>query len=197
MKIVMNDGEERDVKDGRAFELVNTGAAKAADPDAKVEVASPLVSEQEARLAYAETEYATPQEKRQAALEREGLKSGSHARLHQTDLPALAVPDEGHAEAIELDAGELYENKGPVEARPDSAGYKGLPESQPGAAVTPLSGPAPDVEAGTAKVPDVASAAKTAQARQRAADANRATAETDKAPTTTAPAKAAGSKADK
>lgn len=159
MKVRMNDGEERDVKDARAFELVNTGAAKAVDPDAVVEVPSPLVSEQEARLAYAETEYATPQEKRQAAVEREGLKTGSHARLHQTDLPAMAVTDEQYAETVELDGDELFENKGPVEARPDSAGFTGLPSSSVGEAVTATSGPAKDVEVNTPAVPAVKKAA--------------------------------------
>lgn len=198
MKVRMMDGEERDVDDARAHELVNTGAAKVDDPNAVVEVPSTLVAEQEARLAYAETEYATPQEKRQAALERKGLEDGSHARLHQTDLPALAVPDEGHAASLELDGDELFKNKGPVDARPDSAGYSGLPDSTLGEAVTPLSGPAKDVEQGSVQAPDVQAAAQKAQAKQQTADKQQQSGDRqDVSPSSTAPAKAQASKGDK
>lgn len=165
MKIRMNDGEERDVNDARALELVNTGAAQAADPNAVVEVPSPLVSEQEARLAYAETEYATPQEKKQAAVERQDLERGTHARLHQTDLPALAVSDEQHAKTVELDGDELFKNKGPVEARVDSAGYRGIPDQKLAEPVSATSGPVKDVEVNTPDVPNVAKAAKAAAAK--------------------------------
>jgi hypothetical protein len=165
VKVRMNDGEERDVKDARAFELVNTGAAQTDDPNAVVEVPSKLVSEQEARLAYAETEYATSQEKRQAALERQGLEDGVHGRLHQTQLPALAVPDEQHAETVELDGEELWQNKGPVEQRPDSAGYSGLSDASHGETVSAKSGPVKGVETGGAQVPDVSAGRKSAEAK--------------------------------
>jgi hypothetical protein len=165
MKVRMNDGEERDVKDARAFELVNTGAAKTDDPNAVVEVKSPLVSEQEARLAYAETEYATPQEKRQAAVERQGLQDGVHARLHQTQLPALAVADDRRAEEVGLDGDELYRNKGPVEQRPDSAGFSGLSDAAHGETVSAKSGPVKGVETGGVQVPDVSGARKSAEAK--------------------------------
>jgi hypothetical protein len=165
VKVRMNDGEEREVKDGRAFELVNTGAASVDDPNAVVEVPSQLVSEQEARLAYAETEYATPQEKRQAAVERQGLEDGVHARLHQTQLPALAVPDERHAEDVALDGEELWRNKGPVEQRPDSAGFSGLSDAAHGESVSAKSGPVKDVEVGAVDVPDVSAARKSAEGK--------------------------------
>lgn len=165
MKIVMNDGEERDVADARALDLVNSGAAKAADPNAVVEVPSPLVSEAEARQAYAETEYATPQEKKQAAIERQDLERGTHARLHQTDLPSLAVADEQHAKAVELDADEMYRNKGPVEARPDSAGYAGVPDGKLAEPVSATSGPAKDVPVNVPDVPDVKAAAAKADTK--------------------------------
>lgn len=165
MKIRMNDGQERDVADERAVELVNAGAAKASDPNAVVEIPSPLVSEAEARQAYAETEYATPQEKKQAAVERQDLERGTHARLHQGDLPSLAVADERHAKSIELDADELYINKGPADTRVDSAGYKGVPDAKLAEPVSATSGPAKDVEA---NVPDVQGAAKSAQSSKSA-----------------------------
>lgn len=168
MKIRMNDGDERDVADERALELVNTGAAKASDPNAVVEVPSRLVSEAEARQAYAETEYATPQEKKQAAIERQDLERGTHARLHQTDLPSLAVADEEYAKAIELDADELYKNKGPADTRVDSAGYTGLPDAQHAESVSATSGPAKDVPVNVPDVPDTSAAASKTQASSKA-----------------------------
>lgn len=180
MKVRMIDGEERDVDDARALELVNSGAAQALDADAVVEVPSPLVAEAEARQAYAETEYATPQEKKQAAIERQDLERGTHARLHQTDLPSLAVADEQHAKSIELDADELYKNKGPVEARIDSAGYAGVPAAKLAEPVSATSGPAKDVDANVPNVPDVKAAAKSAQSARQPSATKAADSKSDK-----------------
>lgn len=174
MKVRMNDGDERDVDDARAVELVNSGSAKLVDPNAVAEVPSKLVSEADARQAYAETEYATPQEKRQAAVERRDLERGTHGRLEQGPVPVLAVADEQHAKRIELDGEELYKNKGAVDARPDSAGYRGVPDGQLGEPVSATSGPATDVTANMPDVPDVQGAQSKAQSKQ-AADEKSAT----------------------
>jgi hypothetical protein len=135
------NGQVVDVDDERAQAMVGAGHAVPVDLDAVVETPSRLVAEAEARQAYAETEYATPQEKRQAAVERQADERGVNARLHQADLPTLAVADEQHAKAIAVDGGELWANKGPVEARPDSAGVEGVPSRPLAEAVSATSGP--------------------------------------------------------
>jgi hypothetical protein len=135
MKVKMrgdDSGKEVEVSDERAVELVNSGAAVAADPSAVVDVPSKLVSEAQARHDYAETEYATLQEKKQAMVEQADVDArrpqGSHAQLHEGALPTRAVVDEAHLKRVEVDEEELFRNKGPVEARPDSAGVRGIPD---------------------------------------------------------------------
>jgi hypothetical protein len=62
------------------------------------EVPSDLVAEAQLRHQVAETDLATPQEKKQAAVEQAHALStrpdGSYAQLHETEEPTLAVADE-------------------------------------------------------------------------------------------------------
>jgi hypothetical protein len=62
------------------------------------EVPSQLIAEAKLRHEQAETEFATPQERKQAAVEQAHALStrpdGSYAQLHETERPTLAVADE-------------------------------------------------------------------------------------------------------
>lgn len=62
------------------------------------EVPSALVAEAKIRHEWADTEYATPQEKRQAAVEQADVSAarpdGSHAQLHAVERPRVAVADD-------------------------------------------------------------------------------------------------------
>lgn len=130
MKIRYSNGDTADVDLDRARGAVESGSAVLVDLDAIAEVPSQIVAEAEARKAYAKTEYATLQEKRQAKVEEDGDARGDNARLHAADVPSVAVADKDAAkEAVDAmtDSDELSRNKGPVEYRPDSAGVSGLP----------------------------------------------------------------------
>lgn len=97
MKIRNAAGEVEDVDDKRGQELVNLGQAAAVGDVPTIEEPSKLVSEQELRWEQAESEYATPQEKKQAAVEKAHLEaSDNQPRRHETVVPTLAVPDETH-----------------------------------------------------------------------------------------------------
>jgi hypothetical protein len=71
------------------------------------EVPSALVAEAVLRHETAQTDLATPQEKKQAAVEQAHALStrpdGSYAQLHETAEPTLAVADEGHLAALRQD----------------------------------------------------------------------------------------------
>lgn len=79
-----------------------------AHPDETVkvseEVPSALVAEATVRHERAKDDTASPQEKKQAAVEQAHALStrpqGSYAQLHETEEASLAVPDEGHAKAL-------------------------------------------------------------------------------------------------
>lgn len=77
------------------------------------EVPSKLVAESKLRHDAAETDWATPQEKKQAAVEQAHALStrpdGSYAQLHETDEPTLAVADEGHVKELEKEQAKARE----------------------------------------------------------------------------------------
>lgn len=99
MQIRNANGDTEEVDDERGQELVNLGVAAPVGDVPTVEVSSKGVAEQELRWKQAESDYATPQEKRQAAVEQEHMEaSGQQPRMHMTTVPSLAVPDEAHAE---------------------------------------------------------------------------------------------------
>lgn len=68
------------------------------------EVPSELVAEARLRHEAADSEWATPQEKKQAAVEMAHALStrpdGSYAQLHETNEPTLAVADEDHVRRL-------------------------------------------------------------------------------------------------
>jgi hypothetical protein len=85
----------------------NTKDAQAAvveTADKVHEVKSDPVAEAKLRHDFAQTEYATPQEKRQAATELADVNAarpdGSYAQLHATDEPRVAVADEGRVSEL-------------------------------------------------------------------------------------------------
>lgn len=71
------------------------------------EVESKLVAEAQLRHEQANSDLATDQEKKQAAVEQAHALStrpdGSYAQLHETDVPTLAVADEGYKKAAKED----------------------------------------------------------------------------------------------
>lgn len=75
------------------------------------EVPSKLVAEAKARHELAETDWATAQEKKQAAVEQAHALStrpdGSYAQLHETDEPTLAVADEGRVAELREQQGDV------------------------------------------------------------------------------------------
>lgn len=106
-------GEERDVSDERGQELVNLGAATAVGDVPTIEKPSKVVSEQEVRWEQAESEYATPQEKRQAETEKAYLESsGNQPRRHETIVPTVHVPDDSYTEEARRQVAETEEELG-------------------------------------------------------------------------------------
>lgn len=81
---------------------------QAADDVHKVK--SEPVAEAKLRHDFAQTEYATPQEKRQAAVEQanvsEARPDGSFAQLHATEEPRVAVADEGRVSELKKEQAE-------------------------------------------------------------------------------------------
>jgi hypothetical protein len=75
---------------------------------------STLVAEAQLRHEFADTDYATAQEKKQAAVEQAhsmGTRpDGSYAQLHETDEPTLAVADEAHGEELRQRQADVLEN---------------------------------------------------------------------------------------
>lgn len=75
-----------------------------ADTQDVQEVPSRLVAEAQARHEFADSEFATPQERKQAAIERAHALStrpdGSYAQLHETVEPRVAVADEDAARQL-------------------------------------------------------------------------------------------------
>lgn len=113
MKIRNADGSTDDVSDERGQELVNLGAAQAVGDVPTIEKPSKAVSEQEVRWEQASSEYATPQEKRQAATEQAYLKaSDNQPRRHETIVPTLHVPDESHTAEARKQVAESEESLG-------------------------------------------------------------------------------------
>lgn len=113
-----------------------------AHPDEAVkpqdEVPSQLVAEAQLRHEQADSDLATDQEKKQAAVERAHALStrpdGSYAQLHEGEVPTLAVADEGYKKTAKKDveaaeksvkgeAGSPLEQKKGVD--PGSASDKG------------------------------------------------------------------------
>lgn len=94
----------------------------AKDPDAIVvetaeqvhEVKSEPVAEAKLRHEFAQTDYATPQEKRQAATELADVSvarpDGSFAQLHATEEPRVHVADEGRVEELKKEQAEALAN---------------------------------------------------------------------------------------
>jgi hypothetical protein len=74
---------------------------------AEEEVESKLISEAQQRHEYAKTEFATDQEKKQAAVEEAHALStrpdGSYAQLHEGEVPSLAVADKAYKAQLEKD----------------------------------------------------------------------------------------------
>lgn len=100
MKIRNAAGDVEEVDDERGQELVNLNVVAAVGDVPTIEVPSKAIAEQELRWKQAESEYATPQERKQAQVEKDHLeRSGNQPRLHETTVPSLAVPDKAHAEA--------------------------------------------------------------------------------------------------
>lgn len=99
------------------------------------ETNSDLMAEAAARHAFAETEYATPQEKKQAAVEQAHALStrpnGSYAQLHETDEPTLAVADPKRVEELKAEQDKAIAK---LEGKDDASD----PDSS--------AGPAPDVK---------------------------------------------------
>lgn len=95
MKIRNANGDVEDVDDERGQELVNLDQAVPVGDVPTVEVPSAGVAEQELRWKQAESDMATPQEKRQAAVEQEHMeRSDQQPRRHMTTVPSIAVVDE-------------------------------------------------------------------------------------------------------
>jgi hypothetical protein len=73
--------------------------------DKPKEIKSDLMAEAEMRHRHADSDLATPQEKKQAALEKEDADAtrpqGSHAQLHETDEPTVAVADDDRVKELE------------------------------------------------------------------------------------------------
>jgi hypothetical protein len=130
MKIRHADGTTEDVDDKRGQQLVNLDQAVPVGDVPTVEEPSKLVAEQELRWERAERDDATPQEKKQAALEQEEQKRTDHAsRRHETVVPTLAVADEAHKKAAKKD----------LEAADEALGAK--PDAKPAAKSEPVKAP--------------------------------------------------------
>lgn len=113
MKIRNAAGDVEEVSDERGQELVNLGAAAAVGDVPTIEKPSKLVAEQELRWEQAESDYATPQEKKQAAVEKAHLEaSDDQPRRHETVVPTLAVPDETHAKEARKEVSAAEESLG-------------------------------------------------------------------------------------
>lgn len=95
-------------------------ASKSNNPDEVVaqisdveEKPSDLMAEAKLRHEIAETDFATPQEKKQAAVEQAHALStrpdGSFAQLHETDEPTVAVADEGRVKELKEEHEEAVE----------------------------------------------------------------------------------------
>ena len=85
-----------------------------AHPDEAVkpieEVESQLVAEAQLRHEQAKSDLATPQEKKQAAVEQAHALStrpdGSYAQLHEGEVPTLAVADQGYKKRLQQEVKE-------------------------------------------------------------------------------------------
>lgn len=77
------------------------------------EVPSELVAQAKLRHDFAKTEFANPQEKKQAAIEEAHALStrpdGSYAQLHETEDPTLAVADGSRVEELKKEQGEALD----------------------------------------------------------------------------------------
>lgn len=100
--------------------MASSNAGNAGHPDEVVanisdieEKPSDLMAEAKLRHDLAETDYATPQEKKQAAVEQAHALStrpdGSYAQLHETAEPTLAVADEGRVKELKKEHEEAIE----------------------------------------------------------------------------------------
>jgi hypothetical protein len=94
------------------------------------QVESKLISEAQQRHEYAKTEFATDQEKKQAAVEEAHALStrpdGSYAQLHEGEVPTLAVADKAYKAQLEKDEAEAKkvltgDEPGPVESAKPAA----------------------------------------------------------------------------
>jgi hypothetical protein len=78
------------------------------------EVKSEPVAEAKLRHEFAQSEYATPQEKRQAATELADVNAarpdGSYAQLHATDEPRVHVADEARVSELKKDQEEALKS---------------------------------------------------------------------------------------
>lgn len=131
MKIRHADGTVEEVDDKRGQQLVNLDQAVPVGDVPTVEEPSKLVAEQELRWERAKRDDATPQEKKQAALEQEEQERTDHAsRRHETVVPTLAVADEAHKKAAAKN----------LEAADEALG--GEPDAKPAAKSEPVKAPA-------------------------------------------------------
>ncbi|HEY3259977.1 MAG TPA: hypothetical protein VGJ95_06850 [Pseudonocardiaceae bacterium] len=90
------------------------------------EVPSEAIAAAKLRHEQAESEFATPQEKKQAAVEQAHALStrpdGSYAQLHETDAPTLAVADDSRVSEMKKDQEEAIASlKGETEQVPAAA----------------------------------------------------------------------------
>jgi hypothetical protein len=153
MKIRHPDGNEEEVSDERGQELVNLQMAAPVGDVPTVEKPSAVVSEQELRWEQADTEYATPQEKRQAETEKAYLElSDNQPRRHMTTVPTLHVPDETAAKEARKNVVAAEESIGVSGVGGAKSGPKGSKSSDSSdGAATATAKPADAKSAGPAK----------------------------------------------
>jgi hypothetical protein len=126
-----------------------------AHPDEAVkpqeEVESKLVAEAQIRHDQADSDLATDQEKKQAAVEQAHALStrpdGSYAQLHEAEVPTLAVADQGYKQQAQEDV-RAAEKSVKGEAGSPLEQKKGV-DIQASAGSAPVAADPPPKEAGT------------------------------------------------
>lgn len=92
------------------------------------EVPSELVAEAKLRQENADSDWATPQEKKQAAVEKAHALStrpdGSYAQLHETQEPTLAVADDTRVEELRKEQDKARESLQGAEPANTEAGVR-------------------------------------------------------------------------